>query len=177
MAGTRLLITGTDQEPVLAKKTYSFEVVAPIPSDIVFSALTDFSDKRRIYYPISRNRYRVLEQTKTTARVQEGTGPIFSQERYDWSTKGRIWSVIEDSNVAAPGGFTDVRVSSHPSGGSQVAVRMERDFQGWRGNLLYVSATLQGGSRFFRRALLRTLRHIQREAIRERQKQARRSKR
>ncbi len=160
----------------MAKKTYSFEVVAPIPTDIVFAALTDFSDKRRLYYPISRNRYRVLEQTRTTARVQEGTGPILSQERYDWSTKGRIWSVIEESNVAAPGGFTDVRLSPHPSGGCQIAVRMERDFQGWRGRLLLVSATLQGGTRFFRKAFLRTLRHIQKEAIRERQKQTRRKR-
>jgi hypothetical protein len=54
---------------------------------------------------------------------------------------------------------------------------MEREFQGWRGGLLLFSATLQGGNRFFRKAFLRTLRHVQREAIKERQKQARKKRR
>lgn len=134
-----------------------------MPADAVFQALTDFSDKRAAYFPnLSKGSYRLIEQTDKTAVVIEGAGTFRSRERYDWSTPGRIRSVVEESNVVAPGGITDVRVERR-AGGCQVAVALEREYIGWRGKLILSSIYVNGRSRFFRRTYLRMLKNVQRE--------------
>ncbi len=152
-------------------RRYDFSVESPLSCGQVLEALTDFSDRRPRYFSnLSAGTYSVLERGDAWARVREGTGPFFSVERYTWSPEGRIWSVIEDSNVSAPGGITDVRVSARADGGSLVRVHMERDFRGLAGLFLLFSASLNGGSRFFRRTYVRVLRNIARETRRERRK-------
>src|SRR5579884_2350741 len=133
-------------------RRYDFSVESPLSCGQVLEALTDFSDRRPRYFSnLSAGTYSVLERGDAWARVREGTGPFFSVERYTWSPEGRIWSVIEDSNVSA-----------RADGGSLVRVHMERDFRGLAGLFLLFSASLNGGSRFFRRTYVRVLRNIAR---------------
>ena len=88
----------------MSGRRFQFVIDCPLPRAVVFEAMTDFSEKRAEYFPnLSRKSYRVLESGDKSALVREGTGPFFTQERYDWSTDGRIWSVIEESNVGSAG--------------------------------------------------------------------------
>jgi hypothetical protein len=152
----------------VARRRFEFFIDCPLPADTVFDAMTDFSEKRTVYFPnLSRTTYRVLERSGDTATVLEGTGPFENRERYDWSTRGRIWSVIEESNVVAPGGMTDVRIEPRAPG-CRVSVALDRDFVGWRGRVLQTSVFLNGGKRFFRRTYLRMLKNVQRERRRTR---------
>jgi len=158
----------------MSGRRFQFVIDCPLPRAVVFEAMTDFSEKRAEYFPnLSRKSYRVLESGDKSALVREGTGPFFTQERYDWSTDGRIWSVIEESNVVAPGGMTDVRITERSDGTCRVAVNLDREFVGWLGRLLQVSVGLNGGSRFFRKTYIRMLRNVQRSRRVERSRRRR----
>jgi Polyketide cyclase / dehydrase and lipid transport len=147
----------------LPRRHFEFHIDCPISADRVFDAMTDFSEKRTEYFPnLSKSHYQVVERRGDTAVVVEGTGPFSSREKYDWSTKGRIWSVIEESNVAAPGGITDVRIAERGSG-CRVSVALDRDFIGWRGGVIVAGIYMNGGKRFFRRTYLRMLKNVQRD--------------
>ncbi|HZT96037.1 MAG TPA: hypothetical protein VFB34_04285 [Chloroflexota bacterium] len=138
---------------------YRFSVDCPVPADQLFAMLTDFSDSRPDYFPnLSRKTYQVLERHDGVAVVREGAGPFWTIERYDFSAPGRIWSVVQDSNVLAPGGMIDMRIKPQNGRGSTIEVNIERRFVGWRGGVMRFSiATRGGGTRFFRWQLKRSL--------------------
>lgn len=145
-------------------RSIDFTIDCPIPSEAVFAAMTDFSDRRPAYYPnLSRKRYRVLDLKEHSARVQEGAGPFLTVERYEWSGRCRVWSVIEESNVFRPGGVSDVKISDRRDGGSRLQVHLEREFHGWRGGVLQLSLAVNGRSGFFRRTYIKMLRNVARE--------------
>jgi hypothetical protein len=134
-----------------------------MPSGVVFEALTDFSEKRAQYFPnLSRGGFEVIEHKGDTALVREGTGPFFTKERYDWSTKWRVWSVIEESNVVSPGGMTDIRISDRGAQWSRLDVKLDRQFVGFRGRIIQSFVFANGGSRFFKRTYIRMLKNVQR---------------
>ena len=152
----------------MTRHDYNFSIKCPLPGDVVFKGLTDFSDQRVRYFPnLSRETYRVLDQTKTSATVIEGTGPFRTKERYDWSTKGRIWSVVVESSVLGPGSVTDIRVINNGSMACRVEGHLEREYVGSQGAVLAGLVFIQGRSRFYRKLYLRTLKNIQKASRRK----------
>lgn len=149
----------------MAVKRIRFSLDTPAAPEKVLAAATDFSEKRLVYWPtINKDQYRVIEAGETGALVREGTGPFYSQERYDWSTPGLVRSVVEESNILAPGCIWEYRVTPRDDGGSHVEVHVVRDFRGLRGALAWLGISLQGGRRYFEKSYQRTLDIIAAEA-------------
>jgi len=145
----------------MPSRTYDFSFDCPLPANQVFDALSDFSDRRVTYFPnLSRSTYLVIERGKTSALVREGTGPFRTQERYDWSTPGRIWSVVTESTVLAPGSRTDIRIEPLGQRNCRLSFHIERHFIGRLGNIIYAFVLLNGGKRFFRHMYIRALKNI-----------------
>ena len=159
----QLVLSSARTEVDLRRRYVQFVIDCPLRSEVVFDALTDFSEKRVQYFPnLSRANYAVIERDAKTALVREGTGPFFTTERYDWSTAGRIWSVIEESNVAMPGGMTDIRITTRSDGWCRLNVDIDRQFYGWKGTVIDAAVVLNGKKRFFRRTYIRMLKNVQR---------------
>ena len=140
------------------RKVWDFTVESPMSPEKVLAGVTDFSERRPDHWPaISGEQYRVHELGPTSAHVREGTGPMWTDERYDWSDPGRIHSVIQQSNLFFPGGVWECRITPGAAGGSHVEVHMERDYKGVMGALGSIYITVRGGANLFRTDFLSML--------------------
>lgn len=146
------------------RKVWDFTIDSPMPPKKVLTGVTDFSERRPDIWPaITRNQYRVYEVSSTSAHVQEGTGPMWTEERYDWSKPGLVRSVIQRSNLFFPDGVWECRVTPGVAGGSHINVHMERDYRGLMGLLGSIYITLQGGASLFRKDFLLMLDAVNRK--------------
>lgn len=137
------------------KKVWDFAIDSPMSADNVLAGVTDFSDRRANNWPaITSNQYRVYEVGPTSAYVREGTGPMWTDERYDWSTPGLVRTVIQRSNLFFPGGVWECRVTPRGDGGSHIEVHMERDYRGVKGALGSLYIAVRGGASLFRKDFL-----------------------
>jgi hypothetical protein len=148
----------------VAHVTYSARTrLAP---EVVFAALTDFSDRRMELWPDLSGSYNLIEWGDTWARVREATDSlgIWVIERYDWSQPGQVIAVSEDSNVVQPGGEWRTALSPTANGGTRLDVTMNRKARGWRGYLLHAVIQATGG-RLLALRLGTTLKRLERAAI------------
>jgi hypothetical protein len=97
----------------------------PLPPDRVLAALTDFSaDRTKIWRGLDPDKYEVYEVGSAWTVAKEGnrTPDVWSRERYDWSSPGKVSWVSEDSNAFTAGSRVDVGISDGPGGGSRVEI-------------------------------------------------------
>lgn len=140
------------------KKVWDFTIKSPLLPREILACVTDFSNKRPDHWPaISRNQYRVHKLGPTSAYVREGTGPMWTDERYDWSTPGLIRTIIQESNLFFPGGIWECRITPNKGGGSRIDVHMERDYRGLIGAMGSMYIVARGGVNLFRKDFLSML--------------------
>ncbi|MFC4063445.1 SRPBCC family protein [Actinoplanes subglobosus] len=100
-----------------------FDVDTTATPEQVWSAFTDFSDRRlRIWSrTLDPRRYEVRAQGDAWAVARESTpgSPFWVVVRYDWSTPSVIRWTVEESSYGG-GGDGEVRISPAPGGGSHV---------------------------------------------------------
>ena len=134
------------------RKVWDFVVESRMSPKKVLAGVTDFGKRRPDYWPaISSKQYRVYELGPTSAYVREGTGPMWTDERYDWSKPGVIRSVIQKSNLFFPGGVWECHIAPGADGGSHIEVHMERNYQGLIGLFGSTYIALRGGASFFQK--------------------------
>lgn len=106
---------------------YEFDTI--LPPEGVAAALTDFSERRPKLWPnLDPAKYRVHERGDTWAVVTEGNHRphVWSRERYDWSSPGRISWMVEESNFCAPGSGVVASLTPGTGGGTHVVIDWER---------------------------------------------------
>jgi hypothetical protein len=137
-----------------------FEVETPLPPERVFSAATDFSERRpEIWSGIDPKRYRVHALGEGMAEVTEGGrefGGIWARERYDWGNPDVVIARVVDSNVFRPGSRWELRVRPVPAGGSRVEWTSLRLAKGLKGRLVVLALRI-AGRRHLRGYLQKTL--------------------
>lgn len=142
-----------------------FSVDVDIAANAILAAATDFTDRRPDLWPgLSRSRYRVLQLGDGWAEVIEGTGLVWSRERYDWSIPGLVSAIQLDSNAATPGGVWQMRVGETPDGRTNVDVHIRRTSKGPLGWAFFTLIEVLGGNRFLAGQFRRTLRKIEKDA-------------
>lgn len=106
---------------------YEFDTVLP-PKGVI-SALTDFSERRPMWWPnLDPDKFRVHEFGDTHTVVTEGNRRpnVWARERYDWSTPGRVSWTVEESNFCKPGSGIAATISEASNGGSHVIIDWQR---------------------------------------------------
>ena len=104
-------------------------IESDLPPELVRAALIDFSPRRPELWPgINASMYEVVEIGDTWAVVREGTGgPVWSRERYDWSSPDRVvWTVVE-SGFSRPGDFVAASIYDRAGGGSRIELDWQRN--------------------------------------------------
>jgi uncharacterized protein YndB with AHSA1/START domain len=141
-----------------------FEVETPMPPERVFSAATDFSERRpEIWSGIDPKRYRVHALGEGSAEVTEGGrefGGIWARERYDWSSPDKVIARVLDSNVFRPGSRWELRVRPAPAGGSRVEWTSFRQPNSFKGGLVVLALRI-AGRRHLRGYLQQTLSRLE----------------
>lgn len=147
------------------RKVWDFTVNSPMSPEKVLAGVTDFSERRADHWPaISRSQYRVHELGPNSAYVREGTGPMWTDERYEWSTPGLVRTVIQQSNLFYPGGIWECRVTPGTAGGSHIEVHMEHDYRGLVGAMGSTYIAMRGGASLFRKDFLSMPESVERSA-------------
>ena len=132
---------------------YEAEIETAATPEQVLRALTDFSSRRVEIWPyLSADRFRVIEQTETTARVREGSGApawVWAIERYDWSEPGTVRWKVEDSDAFASGTELIVRAKPREGGGSRVHITWERAGKTLKGKMVVGMVAAMKGKPIF----------------------------
>ena len=145
----------------MARLAYDFSIDVDIGPEAILAAATDFGPRRPELWPaITRSRYLLLQRGDQWAEVVEGTGPVWSRERYDWTTPGLVIATQVDSNAALPGGVWQMRVVETSGGGSRIDIHLQRTTKGLLGWTLAATIKVLGGDRFLALQLRRTVRQI-----------------
>lgn len=121
----------------MAKVAYS--VTSDLSPQVVWDALTEFGPRRADLWPdLSPTSFKVLDQGENWARVREGTASlgIWSIERYEW-TYPVITATVEQANAAQSGGTWRMKVQPGPSGGTLLAIKMDRRAKGVVGHIVH----------------------------------------
>lgn len=132
----------------------------------VLAAVRDFSPRRPRLWPNVKAKYfEVHERGPDYAEVTEGiwiAGRFWERERYDWSQRGVVRSVVTDSNVVEPGCLFEVRALP-ADGGSEVEMAIHRTFK--RGVKGRIGGTVNrlSGQRGWGSYLRRVLRNVEGE--------------
>jgi Polyketide cyclase / dehydrase and lipid transport len=134
------------------------------PEQVIRGA-ADFSAARAKIWSNSKPKFLVVhDQGADFAEVTEGLrigGVFWERSRYDWSEPGTIRQQVIESNVIRPGSTWELTATPR-EGGSEVAMRLRRDFlptlrgrAGWTFNHV-------GGRVGWRSYLRRALKQIER---------------
>jgi len=104
-------------------------IESSLPPEVVRAALIDFSPRRVELWPgLRADMYEVVEIGDTWAVVREGTGgPVWSRERYDWSSPDRVVWTVEESGFGRPGDFVAAAISGRDDGGSRIELDWQRN--------------------------------------------------
>jgi hypothetical protein len=146
-------------------RRFEYSAEGLVSPERFIAALTDFSDDRPRYWPgQTRNQFKVIEKGLGWALVREGTGSVWEQSRYDWTTPGLVVSTVESSNFLQPGTTWEFRVSPRPGGGCRVDAVLTRNFRGLQGHLVQAVSHLPGATRLFAQTLKRTMTILEKEA-------------
>jgi hypothetical protein len=133
----------------------------------VIRAATDFSVTREKVWRNAKAKYLVVhEQGADFAEVTEGLrilGLFWERSRYDWSQPGAIHQTVIDSNVVAPGTTWDLTAVPR-DGGSEVEMRLRRDFRGSLKGKIGCAFNHVGGRRGWRSYLRRALAEVERRS-------------
>ena len=109
---------------------YDFAVETSVPPEAMLAAAADFSERRPQYWPgITRKRYRVYSLGDGTAQINEGSWPIYSRVRYEWSGD-TVRGVTVDCTTVAAGSIWQLRARPRHNGGSVVDVHFDYVFKG-----------------------------------------------
>lgn len=137
---------------------YTFDTMAT--PDQVFTALTDFTDRRLETWKgsLDPKKYELREHGDTWAVCKEGSAPlnIWVVLRYEWEAPGTVrWSLVESDHCDRGSGSIEVRPRA-PSGSIVDVVIDHGDPRGRRGRLIL---GMQGllGPRLFPRLWRRSL--------------------
>jgi hypothetical protein len=117
----------------------SYSVTTDLEPKVVWDALTEFGPRRAELWPdLSPESFKVLERGDKWARVKEGTASlgIWSIERYEWE-EPVITATVEEANAAQAGGTWRMEVKPGPTGGSILAVSMNRKAKGFAGHIIH----------------------------------------
>ena len=105
-------------------------VETSVPPERMLAAAADFSERRPDHWPgITRKSYRVYSLGDGVAEVNEGSWPIHSRVRYEWS-RDTVRGVTVDCTTVAAGSIWQLRARSRQGGGSVVDVHFDFFFQG-----------------------------------------------
>jgi hypothetical protein len=128
-----MIMSEAETRDVVRHKVFDFTLDTSEPPEQVLAAATDFTIERlRLWPTISSKRYKVHEMRDSWCDCTEGTGPFCVRHHWDWSVPGAVKGVVKESNVHAPPGIEEMRVTTRVAGGSHFEVRMQRTFKGPR---------------------------------------------
>jgi hypothetical protein len=123
-----------------------YELVHPISAAMAVAALTDFGENRsRVWSETSHPKvFRLHALGPSWADVTEGVPFSWSRERYDWSDPGLVRLTQTDSNVAAPVGTIEYRLTDTPDGCHVVCQRFREFRRTPRGRIAHLIMTRMG---------------------------------
>jgi len=125
----------------------SYSVSTDLDPKTVWDALTEFGPRRAELWPdLSPESFKVLERGDGWARVKEGTASlgIWSIERYEWK-EPVITATVEEANAAQTGGTWRMEVQPGPTGGSILAISMNRKAKGLAGHFIHAIFQVTNG--------------------------------
>ena len=109
---------------------YDFAVETSVQPEVILAAAADFSERRPDHWPgITRKSYRVYSLGDGVAEVNEGSWPIDSRVRYEWSGD-TVRGVTVDCTTVAAGSIWQLRARPRQGGGSVVDVHFDYLFKG-----------------------------------------------
>jgi hypothetical protein len=118
----------------MGRRRIVYSAEGDVPPERFIAALTDFSPDRPKFWPgMTANQFKLIEKGGDWALVREGTGTVWEESRYDWSTPGVVTSTVQNSNFLRPGTTWEFKVSERKDGGCRVDAVLERDFRGPQG--------------------------------------------
>jgi hypothetical protein len=125
----------------------SYSVSTDLDPKVVWDALIEFGPRRAELWPdLSPESFQVLERGDGWARVKEGTARlgVWSIERYEWK-EPVITATVEEANASQTGGTWRMEVQPGPSGGSVLAVSLNRKAKGFVGHIIHAVFQLTNG--------------------------------
>ncbi len=116
---------------VVKRLVYDYTVETSVPPETILAAAADFSERRPHYWPsITRKTYRVYSFGDRVGEIDEGSWPIHSRVRYEWSGD-IVRGVTVDCTTLAPGSVWQLRARPRREGcGSIVDVHFDFRFKG-----------------------------------------------
>jgi hypothetical protein len=128
---------------------------------------TDFSPARVKVWRNAKPKYLELhEQGSESVEVTEGlriVGLFWERSRYDWSKPGTVYQTVIESNVVVPGSTWELTAVPR-DGGSEVEMRLRREFRpGLKGRVGFALNHL-AGSRMWRSYLRQALAEVERRS-------------
>jgi len=133
----------------------------------VIRAAADFTAAREKVWRNSKTKYLVVhDQGADFAEVTEGLrilSVFWERSRYDWSQPGTIHQTVIDSNVLAPGSTWQLQTVSR-NGGSEVEMRLRREFRTTLRGKVGSALNHLGGTRMWGSYLRRALAEVERRS-------------
>jgi hypothetical protein len=147
---------------VARRFVYDYVVETSIPSERMLAAAADFSARRPHYWPaITRKSYRVYTIGDRMAEVNEGSWPLYSRVRYEWSGD-TVRGVTVDCTTIAAGSVWQLRARPRrEDSGSIVDVHFDYQFKG--SGLMVWAAIMLLGPGFLRKVFQRTVDILEKE--------------
>jgi hypothetical protein len=128
---------------------------------------TDFSPTRVKVWQNAKPKYLELhEQGSESAEVTEGLRIValfWERSRYDWSKPGTLHQTVIESNVLAPGSTWELTVVPR-DGGSDVEMRLRREFRPGLKGKVGLALNHLAGSRMWRSYLRQALAEVERRS-------------